>query len=112
MSMCLQWHLPYYRARYYDPSIGRFISEDPITFAGSGTNFYEYVANNPANWTDPTGMCDPSKDIKECLEKVFSSPIDKIKIEEKLKGLEYKIADKWGAVATHKEKHNNHIRPM
>jgi RHS repeat-associated protein len=45
----------YYRARYYDPKIGRFISEDPIGFDG-GINFYAYVGNNPANWTDPSGL--------------------------------------------------------
>lgn len=44
-----------YRARYYDPSIGRFISEDPKGFAGSGVNFYAYVGNNPVNGNDPTG---------------------------------------------------------
>jgi hypothetical protein len=35
----------YYRARYYDPSIGRFISEDPLGFNGDGPNFYAYVEN-------------------------------------------------------------------
>lgn len=40
--------LYYYRARYYDPEIGRFITEDPIGFAG-GINFYAYVENNPEN---------------------------------------------------------------
>ena len=40
--------LYYYRARYYDPKAGRFISEDPIGLAG-GTNLYTYVDNNPAN---------------------------------------------------------------
>jgi RHS repeat-associated protein len=35
--------LYYYRARYYDPKIGRFISEDPIRFSG-GINFYAYCA--------------------------------------------------------------------
>ena len=45
----------YYRARYYDPSIGRFISEDPKGFAGSGVNWYAYVGNNPVNGNDPTG---------------------------------------------------------
>jgi RHS repeat-associated protein len=45
----------YYRARYYDPSIGRFISEDPIGFDGDGTNFYAYVRNDPANSIDPWG---------------------------------------------------------
>ena len=48
----------YYRARYYDPTIGRFISEDPTQFAGSGTNFYAYVDNDPVNLTDPLGLCD------------------------------------------------------
>ncbi len=47
--------LYYYRARYYDPAIGRFISEDPIRFKGSGTNFYGYAENNPTDFVDPTG---------------------------------------------------------
>jgi RHS repeat-associated protein len=47
----------YYRARYYDPNVGRFLSEDPIGYSGSGgTNLYPYVANNPATWTDPSGL--------------------------------------------------------
>lgn len=44
-----------YRARYYDPTIGRFISEDPKGFA-AGQNFYTYVGNNPLNGNDPTGL--------------------------------------------------------
>ncbi|MFH1653534.1 MAG: RHS repeat-associated core domain-containing protein, partial [Pseudomonadota bacterium] len=45
----------YYRARYYDPSIGRFISEDPINLAG-GINLYNYVGGNPVNRVDPWGL--------------------------------------------------------
>lgn len=45
----------YYRVRTYDPSVGRFIHEDPIGFAG-GINFYTYVQNNPANLVDPDGL--------------------------------------------------------
>jgi len=47
--------LYYYRARYYDPVIGRFLSEDPIGFAGS-VNFYRYVDNGPINSIDPGGL--------------------------------------------------------
>ena len=39
----------------YDPSIGRFISEDPIRFRG-GVNFYDYVLNDPVNSVDPSGQ--------------------------------------------------------
>ncbi len=46
--------LYYYRARYYDPSIGRFLSEDPIRFWG-GIDFYKYANNQPTNQTDPSG---------------------------------------------------------
>ncbi|MBI1746366.1 MAG: VCBS repeat-containing protein [Acidobacteria bacterium] len=47
--------LHYYRARYYDPVIGRFISEDPIGFEG-GINFYAYVLNNPLSFGDALGL--------------------------------------------------------
>lgn len=46
----------YYRARYYDPSSGRFVSEDPIRFEGSCPNFYAYVRNNATRFTDPLGF--------------------------------------------------------
>jgi RHS repeat-associated protein len=45
----------YYRARYYNPQIGRFISEDPLGFAGRSTNFYAYTFNSPTNFTDASG---------------------------------------------------------
>lgn len=48
--------LYYYRARYYDPMDGRFISKDPIGFAGGDVNLYGYVQNNPVNAVDPLGL--------------------------------------------------------
>lgn len=47
--------LYYYRARFYDPVIGRFVSEDPKGF-GAGMNFYAYVENSPVNANDPSGL--------------------------------------------------------
>ncbi len=51
--------LYYYRARYYDPKIGRFISEDPLPLRARKPrelDAYAYVANNPVNYSDPTGL--------------------------------------------------------
>ncbi len=47
--------LYYYRSRYYDPTIGRFLSEDTIGFSSGDFNFYRYVLNNPVNYVDPYG---------------------------------------------------------
>lgn len=46
----------YYRARYYAPDTGRFVSEDPGRFPG-GINFYVYVENDPVGFVDPFGFC-------------------------------------------------------
>lgn len=48
--------LYYYRARHYSPKWGRFVSQDPIGFAGGDANLYAYVANDPVNFTDPPGL--------------------------------------------------------
>ncbi|MCP4913321.1 MAG: hypothetical protein GY909_09385 [Oligoflexia bacterium] len=47
--------LYYYRARYYNPSSGRFVSEDPIGFESRTANFYKYGANQPINNVDFSG---------------------------------------------------------
>ena len=49
------WHL---RARDLHPSLGRFLSADPVQPNAPGTqgyNRYAYVANNPTTWVDPSG---------------------------------------------------------
>jgi RHS repeat-associated protein len=45
------------RSRYYNPTLQRFISEDPIGLAGGQANLYTYPANSPTNLTDPLGLC-------------------------------------------------------
>lgn len=47
--------LLYMRARYYMPSVGRFINKDPIGLRG-GMNLYGYVGGNPIGRIDPTGL--------------------------------------------------------
>ena len=42
-------------ARDYDPHVGRWLSKDPIGFAGENTNLYGYALQDPVNWVDPDG---------------------------------------------------------
>ena len=46
----------YMRARYYDPQVGRFISEDREGFDGGDVNLMTYVGNNPIMRLDPSGL--------------------------------------------------------
>ena len=46
--------LVYLRARFYDPALGRFLTEDPIGIEG-GANLYAYAANSPVTFSDPKG---------------------------------------------------------
>ncbi len=47
--------LYYYRARHYDPFVGRFLSADPLPLV-LGHSLYVYVEDSPANLTDPRGL--------------------------------------------------------
>ena len=57
--------LIYMRARYYDPNLGRFVSEDP---GRSGTNWFVYCGNNPINTVDQSGKS------FEWINSVLSGP--------------------------------------
>lgn len=64
----------YMQQRYYDPSIGRFLSVDPVTAYDKGDmrffNRYAYAFNNPHTFTDPDGRC---PDANPCHESTPSS---------------------------------------
>jgi RHS repeat-associated protein len=48
--------LVHFGARVYDPETGRWLSKDPILFGGGDTNLMSYVANDPVNFVDPSGL--------------------------------------------------------
>ncbi|MCG8430497.1 MAG: RHS repeat-associated core domain-containing protein [Candidatus Omnitrophica bacterium] len=62
--------LLFMRARYYKPSIGRFINKDPIGLAG-GMNLYNYVGGNPIGRIDPAGLFEQDV-FTRCVSRVFS----------------------------------------
>ena len=45
----------FYRARFYSPFMGRFLSQDPLGYYGGDNNYYAYVGGDPINYFDPTG---------------------------------------------------------
>ncbi len=65
----------YLQARYYDPDMGRFISEDP---AMDGENWYVYCGNDPVNMVDPTGMWS-GKIHKDITQKAYEKVKSKFK---------------------------------
>ncbi|HEY6329401.1 MAG TPA: RHS repeat-associated core domain-containing protein, partial [Blastocatellia bacterium] len=46
----------YYRARFYDVGVGRFLSEDPDGSTSFGSSLYSYVGNDPIDGKDPQGL--------------------------------------------------------
>lgn len=71
----------YYRARYYDPGTGRFVSQDPLSIRDN-VDMYLYVRNNSANFEDPFGLYTlkgfpPDKEAE--LRKAIDDVIDKLR---------------------------------
>lgn len=81
--------LYYNRARWYDAAQGRFISEDPVGFAGGDTNVYRYGGGDPVNFYDPSGMF--LDKIWRETERVFNDVGDFVedKYKETVQSIEY-----------------------
>ncbi len=69
----------YNRARWMDPNIGRFLSEDPIGFEGGDLNLYRYAANNPISQKDPTGnsvAAEYGEVVKQVAERAIENGLE------------------------------------
>ena len=58
----------YVRARSYSPDLARFLSQDPLGFGGGDWNLFRYVANNPVNLLDPSGLATCEQKRRWCYD--------------------------------------------
>jgi RHS repeat-associated protein len=65
-------NLQFSRARYYDSTAGRFLTEDPLRWGG-GLNLYLYVKNQPVTLNDPEGLAPSSNSELNCLTCIVYS---------------------------------------
>ncbi len=73
--------LYYYKARFYDPVLGRFLQTDPIGYKDD-LDLYSYVKDDPLDLTDPTGNCEAHDDKTKALcDKLSKDPRSKQLIE-------------------------------
>jgi RHS repeat-associated protein len=57
--------LVHFGEREYDPAEGRWMTADPLRFAGDNPNLFAYVGNDPVNFLDPTGLLQVAGDVQE-----------------------------------------------
>ena len=67
----------YYKMRYYQSSTGMFLSQDPLGYI-NGPNMYQYCGSNPANYTDPMGLCKGGfySDLWDSTVDLFDTGLD------------------------------------
>ena len=85
MAQSLPTTRPAKNYNYYrdlDPATGRYVESDPIGLDG-GVNTYVYAESQPLLFADPLGLCAISPTNKRCLENVFGSPVDAVRVRNK-----------------------------
>ena len=90
----------YDHARWYNPQLGTFITQDPTAFAGADSNLYRYVDNSPMNGIDPTGLAElklSPKDVDSMPWYKYKSKGDEVSNTTVAVGGKYVVQKKRGA---------------
>jgi RHS repeat-associated protein len=64
--------LYHYKARVYDPTMGRFLQTDPVGYDAGDLNLYGYVKGDPTNRTDPSGNTDVGEVVVTAARNFFA----------------------------------------
>ena len=75
----------WYRARWYDSQVGRFVSEDPIGFAGGDVSLTRYVGNTATQMTDPWGQRGRCASVFDCFIQHSSIRVRAKKLHSELR---------------------------
>jgi len=72
------YEIMYYRNRYYDTTMGRFLTHDPLRYS-DGMNLYEYVISNPLMYSDALGLSKKHESAIDNSDGKSLTEIDAIK---------------------------------
>ncbi len=95
--------LQYNRARYYDSTTGRWITQDPLSFDAGDSNLYRYARNAPTGATDPSGMDPPAErgaDSKSSEIQGVLLVVDQAKLKEAIEAKTSKAREVTRTIAT------------
>lgn len=99
--------LLFYRARWYDPQQGRFISQDPVGFAGGDLDLYAYVANNPLGSADPYGLWATGGKAPANVNTIVCDGAGGIKVQTGATGDAAQSKCLTGCIIKHEESHKS-----
>ncbi len=97
-----------FRARWYDPQTGRWLSNDPIGISG-GMNLYAFCGNNPVMYRDPEGLCEDDSWLDSICDiggKLWSIPNTIVGLSWGLSGIPF--GGSWPTIGNNAIHFENH----